>query len=392
MRPSLRLQSLNSFLALSFAVWLAVALRWILEFFEEAHPYIWLLSLLLLAYGILLGLSRAIIQRAQKWAHLLLAIQSTLILSAMLLYFELDFFALLFIPLAGLAAINFQGWRRLTWLIGFGIAIVAGQAIQFGWPEGLSFSLLYLAALAFTAGYTSLLKRANQARRESDRLLGELQETHAQLQQYTHSAEEPAIANERNRMARELHDSVAQTLYGLNLQSAAAARHLAEGRVDQVHQTLIEIQERTLQSLRDTRLLIFELRPPILVEAGLSAALQARLEAVERRSGVRAHPKITSMARLPAAVENGLYRIAQEGLNNVLKHAQAGQIWVTLEGKDGKLRLEIRDDGCGFDPDQSGHGIGLAGMRERVNELGGTIHIISEPGTGTTLQVEVPVE
>jgi signal transduction histidine kinase len=204
-------------------------------------------------------------------------------------------------------------------------------------------------------------------------------------------AQQLAIIKERSRLARDLHDSVMQSLYGATLYAEAAARQLTSGDRDMAVGHLREIRGTTQEALREMRLLIFELRPPILKQEGLVAALQARLEAVEARVGLETQLQAETNGRLPRQVEEGLYRIAQEALNNTLKHAQARHVVVRLDRTDGHVSLEITDDGCGFDlgAAQEHGGFGLCGMEERAMRLGGKLTVASEPGTGTKIRVEV---
>ena len=382
-----------SFIIVSFVIWVAVSLRWILEFIEQSHPYLWLLSAILAFYGVLLGFQPIITKGSSLRAHIYLGVQSALIIGAMLLYYELDFFALLFLPLGGQAMFLFPRKTALAWIAIFGIAIIVGQTIQFGWPGGLSFTFLYLAGLFFVASFSTLMMRADEARIRSDRLLDELQGAHRQLQEYAGQAEELATAKERNRLARELHDSVAQTLYGLTLQAEAASRLLNAGQTEEVSGYLREIRESAQQTLQETRLLIFELRPPILEEEGLASALRARLESVESRSGLKTQINLQELGKLPGRIESGLYGISNEVLNNILKHAHASEIKVSLRKKGGKILLEISDNGIGFELDSAERygGLGLKGMRERAEQIGGNLGVKSGE-TGTQVSVEVLYE
>jgi two-component system sensor histidine kinase ChiS len=200
---------------------------------------------------------------------------------------------------------------------------------------------------------------------------------------------ERAVAEERNRLARELHDSVTQALYGVTLYSEAAAGHLAQGHTERAADHLRELQGTAQEALAEMRLLIFELRPPILEELGLVAALQARLQAVEGRAGLRTEFRTNLEGRLPPDLEEGLYRLAQEALNNALKHAQAEHIRVQLRKDGAGVMLEIVDDGAGFDPSTAGErgGMGLSAMAERAAELGARLEIESEAGRGTRVAV-----
>ena len=383
----------SAFIIVSFAIWIAVSIRWIIIFIEHSHPYLWLLSTILVVYGVLLGLFPFISKGSSLIAHIYLGIQTALTLGAMLLFYELDFFALLFMPLAGQAMFAFSRRTASGWVILFGIGTIAGQFIQFGGLEGLSFSFLYLAGLFLVASFSNLMLRANEARLQSDRLLDELQQAHRQLQDFAGQAEELATAKERNRLARELHDSVAQTLYGLTLQAEAASRKLNAGQTDEVSDYLGEIRDSAQQTLKETRLLIFELRPPVLEQEGLVAALRARLESVESRSGLKTQINLQELGRLPGGIETSLYGISNEALNNILKHAHANEVLVSLEKKIDNIILQISDNGIGFDPDsvEQFGGLGLKGMQERAEQVGGSIQVKSGKN-GTQVTVEVPYE
>lgn len=311
----------------------------------------------------------------------------------MLLYYKIDFFGLLFIPLTGQALFRFPRKTAYIWIAIFALVMSVGQMIQFGRLEGVSFVFLYLAALLLVAYFASLMLRADESRLQSDRLLEELQQAHQKLQAYAGQAEELAVAKERNRLARELHDSVAQTLYGLTLQAEAALRKLNVGETGEVASYLREIRDSSQQALKETRLLIFELRPPILEKEGLVPALRARLESVENRSGLRTQVNLQEVGRLPAGVEAGLYGISSEVLNNILKHAHASEVKVSLQEAAGRIVLEITDNGIGFNANSTDFhgGVGLKGMMERAEQIGGKLQICSGE-KGTQVKVEVACE
>ncbi len=201
-------------------------------------------------------------------------------------------------------------------------------------------------------------------------------------------AQQLAVMKERNRLARDLHDSVTQALYGITLYSEAAVRQLLSGEADLATGHLVEIQETAQESLQEMRLLIFELRLPMLKNEGLAAALQARLEAVETRAGMTVAFESQLNGGLSPEVEEGLYRIAQEALNNTLRHAHAQELCVRLHQNGRSVALEVQDDGVGFDLAQARQcgGFGLRGMEERAARLGGNLAVDSRPGHGTRLQ------
>jgi PAS domain S-box-containing protein len=205
-------------------------------------------------------------------------------------------------------------------------------------------------------------------------------------------AEQAAAFAERSRLARELHDSVTQSLYSITLYAEAVARMLTSGRSPEAAEHLRELRSTAQDALREMRLLIFQLSPPALEKGGLAGALQMRLDAVESRGGLNVDLRVEGAENLKPRVQQELYQIAQEALNNTLKHARAQSVRILLDFRGTEIRLEIADDGCGFDPqaaDRSG-GLGLRGMRERAAQIAGSLSVESSPGKGTTLRVAVP--
>ncbi len=203
--------------------------------------------------------------------------------------------------------------------------------------------------------------------------------------------EEAAIAAERQRLARELHDSVTQSLYGLDLFANATQQTLSAGRIERATEHVQEILNLSHSALADMRLLIFELRPPLLEQEGLAGALRVRLESVEGRAGLKTKFEAKGERPLSPLVEAELYAVALEALNNALKHAQAEHITLNLECDEGRSCLTVQDDGIGYDPEMAKNrgGIGLHTMRERVERLGGNLTLETAPGRGTTVRVEV---
>ena len=204
-------------------------------------------------------------------------------------------------------------------------------------------------------------------------------------------AAQAAVMEERGRLARELHDSVTQSLYSVTMYTEAAARLVASGKGG-ADEYLRDARDTAQEALREMRLLIYQLRPPALEKGGLADALQLRLDSVERRGGVRAELMVEGEDRLPAAIQAELHQVAQEALNNTLKHAHARAVRVHLHFGDDVTRLEVEDDGTGFDLSaaQGGGGLGLASMRERAQKLGGRLEVQSAPEHGTRVVVEIP--
>ncbi|HNT76585.1 MAG TPA: histidine kinase [Anaerolineae bacterium] len=203
-------------------------------------------------------------------------------------------------------------------------------------------------------------------------------------------ARQVSVLEERERIARALHDSVTQSLYGLTTLTEAGQAQLESGAGDAVARTLARIGETIRQALREMRLFIHQLRPPELEEEGLIGALHQRLAAVEGRANIQARLLVdeTVPASLPASVQEACYRIANEALNNALRHARATEVTLTLREAAGQLRMAIVDNGCGFDPHaQDAGGMGLRNMEAYAAQIGAELHITSAPGTGTCIEI-----
>ena len=209
-------------------------------------------------------------------------------------------------------------------------------------------------------------------------------------------SQQAAALEERHRIARDLHDSISQTLFSLTLHTRTAELALDKAGLDgdgSVGRPLREVAELTRGALAEMRALIFELRPGALAEEGLAAALSKHAAAVSAREGLAIAVEAPEQ-RLPLTVEQEehLYRLGQEALHNVVKHAQATEARIELGAGSDSVRLSVRDDGAGFDPaaPRPGH-LGLETMHDRANRIGGQLAIDSSPGSGTTVVVEVPI-
>ena len=206
------------------------------------------------------------------------------------------------------------------------------------------------------------------------------------------ASRELSIVEERARLARELHDATVQTLFSLSL-TAEATASLVSSDPAAAAVEVRRIQELAQGAVAELRSLVFELRPPALEEDGLVATLGKQLEVLGRVHGLSVELVGSSEARLDPGVETGLFRIVQEALNNVVRHASARRVSVAVEIGTASITTTVADDGIGFDPQARAilsRRLGLTSMRERAEVLGGTLAISSRPGAGTTVSVTVP--
>jgi signal transduction histidine kinase len=202
---------------------------------------------------------------------------------------------------------------------------------------------------------------------------------------------ELSILGERNRLARELHDSVSQKLFSLVLGAESAAT-LLERDANGAREQVTRLGNLAQDALTELRGLIFELRPPSLKDEGLAATLRKEVDVLRRAHGRDIELRIAGSARPAPETETEVLRIAQEALHNALRHAGADRIELRMEARDGKLIVTVADDGVGFDPDEPGlraRRLGLTSMEERARALGGALAVVSRPGEGTTVTLEV---
>ena len=253
--------------------------------------------------------------------------------------------------------------------------------LQLGIALVVGLSAMFLTSL-YAGRLESMLR--HQMRRDAS-LSADLQQMSAKVIR--------AQEEERRMISRELHDEVGQVLGTIRMELESAQRAIAAGTA--TTSTLDEAQSITDGAVQTVRSLSQMLHPAALDDLGLSAALQAALRGFERRHPVRANLQLIDVPdRLPHEVELAAYRIVQEGVNNVGKHARAAECNVRLTGLTDRLLIEIEDDGIGFVEDTDrpivARGLGLISIRERANRLGGTFNILSTPGKGTRLVVTFP--
>ncbi len=381
-----------------YLIFAAVVLRGVVAFSEE--PQFFVVVVLLSAYGLLLFAETWIIRRMPlgalpikgSWLALVYPILQTALAVGLLFTpsFE-DFFALLFIPLS-LDGVAFFGRRFGYFCIAF-FSMALTSALVASSDEGRLFGLamgIFYSGMCFLfGGYAHQVQKAETARNQNQRTFNELQTAHHQLQGYADQVASLAIEQERNRLARDLHDSVTQTVFSMNL-AAQSARLLLDKEPPRASGQLLRLEELAASALSEIQTLVSQLRPRSTAEAGLSTALRQLAIERQERDGLQVTLEVNGKRTLPEAVSVGLYSIAHEALINVTKHAGVCQAAIRLNLNEAGSCLEIEDHGRGFNPqtarNRSGH-LGLAGMSERAEEIGWSVSIESRPGRGTRILV-----
>ena len=378
-------------------VYLSVAIRALVE--QSTDSYCGLVALLLLILGGLLFGEQTLKRRMgagvgrsqQRFYVSYLFVEMCLVIGLQVIPPSNDYPVLLFIPLSIQAVLSFPQRTGFYWITIFTLVMVflltwnVDSVIQ-----GLVMALLFGGICFLVGGYAHMIRNAETARRENQRTFGELRIAYRQLQGYAAQRQELAAAKERVRFASELHDSVTQTVFSMNL-AAQTARFLWPSdpvRVDAQFVRLLELADDAMQQIQT---LVAHLRLPRVATDDLVPAIQQLISERKTLDGLDVTIDVQGHMNLPEEVNANLFRIIQEALANIIKHAGTQQAVVRLDLGGNPQYIEIEDQGIGFDLANSqnlaGH-IGLSEMRERAEKIGWALSIDTHPGLGTRLRVE----
>ncbi len=376
--------------AVFYLLYAAVVIRAVaFHYYDDPVPPI--VYGLMACYGIVLAVEAWLGRRWPGFIWIYLFVQTVLVTGMLLAIPEMDFLPSLFYPLCFQAVLQLGRRTGFAWIVA--LVLIFSPLVLIGWEwqiEGIATVLLDGAACFFVGSYAHLIQRAERARESNQQLLIEVQEAYRRLQDHAAQVEEYAILQERNRMARELHDSVTQTIFSMNL-TVQAARMLVEKDLARAAHELDRLGELARSAIGEIQVLVDQLRPRALIADGLPSALRHLIDERYRREGLHVDLQVIGDRQLPQPVAIGLYRIVQEALNNITKHAATQEAWVCLNLVGEPAYLEVEDRGRGFNPEGAArdlHHIGLAGMADRARELGWKLDIESQPGRGTRIRIE----
>jgi len=296
----------------------------------------------------------------------------------------------LFMALIG-EAVGLFGLTRQGLLAGvYYMILLAINLLQVsGWDSSGMLILGTIPMVIFVVIYVTLYMRQNDAREQAQALATKLETANRQLAEYAAQVEDLTIANERQRMARELHDTLSQGLAGLILQLEAADAHLTNNRNDKAQSIIGNAMEQARVTLTDARRAIDDLRQPSLDD--LDSAFRREMDRFTEDTGLPIQYQSVQTPLLPDSTKETLVRTLAESLTNIVHHAQAQTVEVNVDVNDQNIILTIQDDGIGFDTSSipSGH-YGILGIKERVRLVNGIVEIHSESGKGTTLRITIP--
>lgn len=380
----------------AYVVTAALTVLSLVAFLGDGHPYGALGVVLMVAFDLLVLLPDSALGGIKARApHLTMAAATTLVIAIALLPPATPWFVVLFFVLSPTAMMSFPRQTGYAW-----VGVFSALTVVIFWVAGrgdlgmLLMTSLYIAGYFFFAAFATQTALANAAQTESQRLLGELQEAHARLQAYAAQTEALAVAEERNRMAREMHDTLGHRLTVAAVQLQAIERLVGAdpGRAGQMAAAARDEVRAALAELRQT---VAALRTPLAADLSLEPALRRLSADFEAATGVAVALSLPDpLPPIPPTHRLALYRGAQEGLTNIQKHANAQHAWLTLDTTGGRLTLRVADDGSGLYSDatpDAGNGFGLQSLHERASDLGGAVTSNPRPGGGFELTMTLPL-
>ncbi|MBN1319181.1 MAG: sensor histidine kinase [Anaerolineales bacterium] len=325
-------------------------------------------------------------------AHLYLIVQASIVTVLMVISPDPSLYPTLLIVLSAQAIALFPSLAGWLWITGLSLTTAIVFIAISGFQYGLAPLPIYTGANFFFGIVMYALAQANQARRKSQQLLDELQQTHLRLQEYATRVEELAVAEERNRLAREMHDAIGHHLTVSAVQLEGAQR-LIEKDPERAAKMVTVVRSQIKEALDELRQTVAALREPLEAGLELTSALKRLAVGFEQAAGIKVNRILPeSNPPLPETHRLALYRAAQEGLTNIGRHANAREAWLQFSTTAGAAVLLVSDNGVGLqDEIDSTQGFGLRGLRERAVQLGGELYVEPRPGGGTRLTFRLPV-
>ena len=285
-----------------------------------------------------------------------------------------DAFNFLFLILCVQIAVVSTARVAALWIaLCFGIVslITLGTRGMDGLYAVVFYSITFIVCGFF--GYT--IQQVERERDRNQELVEELRTTQRKLQ-------ELAVLEERNRLARDLHDSVKQQVFAISMQLSAARASLDE--TDQAYPPVVQAEKLAQQAGAELTTLIHQLRPPLLEKKSLAGAIQGHINDWMHQTHIETEMNIGEVSVSPDS-EQALFRVLQEALANVARHSQANKVWITLKSENDHVALTVEDNGVGYDPERITKGVGLASMKERLAAVRGTLDVSSLESQGTSI-------
>jgi signal transduction histidine kinase len=376
---------------IAYAVWAAVAVVSMLP--DQAASHRLLAGVLYALFAIVMAFWY--IGPTELWQrHLDLALGTAIVLGLRVVQPDSDAPAILFYLLGVRAVVGLSERAGLVWEAVLVLAAFASFVVDAGHGGGLAVAAIYVSGLLFFGVFAGSLRRVESERQRAESLLQALNEAHRKLQEHAMSLQELAAAEERTRLAREMHDTLGHSLTMAVVQ-LEGARRLTAVDPARAEQIVGVVRDELREGLGELRRSLATMRAPLEAELPLPQSLPRLVTRVEAVTHLAVH--LALPPTLPPLLPEhrlALYRAAQEGLTNVQRHSRAREVWLTASVGDGIVSLVVADDGVGFPPDAGPGGFGLRGLRERAEELGGGLVLAMRPSGGAELhfQIRLPEE
>jgi len=370
----------------------AVGLPMLWWMFQNDDPARWIASGMLAIFTVLFFLHDRILHRLPGWGgYAYVTVQTLLVTSLVLLPPGQQIAVVLFFILSAAVTMLFTQRMAAVWIALFSVLTLVTYAV-IGGSDAILMVPIYVAGYIFFSTFAQQTARAEQAKRESQQLLNELQVAHRQLQEYAEQAEDLAIQEERNRLAREMHDTLGHRLTVSSVQLQAAER-LITPNPERAREIVVTVREQISEGLGELRRTVATLRAPVEADLALAPALRRLTTNFQEATGIVVHLDLPAeLSELPLSHRHALYRGAQEGLTNVQKHADASDVWLALARRDGVIALTVRDNGVGLNGSKGDAlGFGLHGLRERAMQLHGVLNVGPGPEGGAEVVMTLPL-
>lgn len=378
-------------------IYLSVAIRALVE--QGTGSYFGLVAILLAIYGGLIFGEQAlkrwlgveVFRSQQRFQVAYLFIEMCLVIGLMLVPPTNDYPALLFIPLSLQAVLFYSKRSGFYWITVF--TLVMGFLLTWNVEsviQGLVMSILFGGCCYLVGSYAHLIRRAESIRQDNQHTYDELQSAYRRLQGYALQRQKLAAEKERNRLARELHDSVTQTVFSMNL-TTQTALYLWPNDPARVNAQFDRFLDLAGSAMHEIQALVAHLGSETVANEDLVTRVKQLISERQARDGLQVELEVRGESHLAEPVNTGLYGIVQEALTNIAKHARTQQATIRLNLAGKPSYVEIEDHGIGFDlatsNTQPDH-FGLKEIAEQVSEIGWSLSIDTQPGRGTRLRVE----
>ncbi len=355
----------------------------------RGDPRLWSVMMLYVAVGVVMAFQEWANKRGYSWVYLLVV--TALVSGFYFLGVPPGLYLVIFFIISAQAMMTLPAPWDIAWVVLLALISSLSFVAAEGIKGGLIIMLVYGGGYLFFGIFGKALMQATEERAKSEALYAELQAAHAQLQEYVYRVEELAATKERNRLAREMHDSLGHRLTVAAVQLEGAQRLIPQNP-EKAAEMVGTVREQVRQALSELRQTVAALREPIEADLSIEQMLERLVKSFEAGTGLEVNLHVGELPLIQDSARLVLFRTIQEALTNVQRHAGADQVWLHLTHQGGWLSLLVSDNGKGYPSGADKNGFGLRGIRERVAQVGGESFFENRPGGGAQISVKLPVE